>query len=50
MLFDLISALLIMYMLYCIIKDFIKGISNPKKYLRDHKPNENNGIYFIDFD
>lgn len=48
MLFDLLSALLMMYMLYCIIKDFIKGICNPKKYLREHRDTKHQHIDFID--
>ena len=47
---DLLSALVIICLLYCMIKDFIKGLFNPKKYLRDNKPNEDSGIDFIDFD
>ena len=48
MFFELFSALVIMYAFYCITKDLIKALSNPKKFMRENRDIKKKHIDFID--
>ena len=48
MLLDLVSALVIMYVFYCITKDFIRGLFNTKKFMRENRDAKYKHIDFID--
>ena len=47
---EILTIILSIYILYGIGRDLLKAIFTPKKFMRDNKPNEDNGIDFIDFD